>query len=337
MLVKSIWNIALHVGCFFTVSYENQHSEINVDCIGGGKINSFSFDELKLYSLQNYTENYAMFKFHSYVSEIDAVAMSTNSLLIINLPLNLLVTRLTVSNLRAIASSHGIFLHSTKMHHTDIQAAILAHTCSNCSTFVSNFEPVNEEKKAEQRKLSNLNAVRKYQKKNSETYKQSNLLAVQKNLAKNLEKSKKDNLLAVQRKHKKSPEQWKKDNLIAVQKYRQKHTDFPPCPPSQKLQQTIISDFCRDTSANILTESGCTVCGQLTPVSQLQKLSELFLNLNILRHSDVSLKERLTGHDPVQGLNDDPVMMNILDSICDTCQKSILKVKRPLLALANGL
>ena len=91
MLLKSIWNIALYVGLFFAVSDENQHFEVYGDCIGGGKINSFSFDELKLYSLQNYTKNYIMFKFHSYVSENNAGATSTNLHLIVSLPFNLLV------------------------------------------------------------------------------------------------------------------------------------------------------------------------------------------------------------------------------------------------------
>ena len=84
--------------------------------------------------------------------------------------------------------------------------------CSICPIFVSVFEPVDEEKLAAQRRLSNLKAVLKYRSKYSEQYKQANLADVQKY-------------------HAKDPKAYKQAHLTAVQKYNQKH-EFPPHPPS---------------------------------------------------------------------------------------------------------
>ncbi|KAF9455306.1 hypothetical protein BDZ94DRAFT_1180278, partial [Collybia nuda] len=41
------------------------------------------------------------------------------------------------------------------------------------------------------------------------------------------------------------------------------HVGFPPKPPSHKLENQIISDFCNDTSPKAFMESGCMVCGEL--------------------------------------------------------------------------
>ena len=42
--------------------------------------------------------------------------------------------------------------------------------------------------------------------------------------------------------------------------YRSKKAvKFPPDPPSAKLCQNIVSDFCADTSPNVFEEAGCAV------------------------------------------------------------------------------
>jgi hypothetical protein len=72
-----------------------------------------------------------------------------------------------------------------------------------------------------------LNAVKKNQANNPD-YKTSNLNAVKKNQANNPD--------------------YKTSNLNAVKKSQQKQsTIFPPIPPSESLQHTIISNFCKDT------------------------------------------------------------------------------------------
>ena len=43
--------------------------------------------------------------------------------------------------------------------------------------------------------------------------------------------------------------------------------------PSEKLCQTIVSDFCGDTSPDMFEEAGCGVCGKLTPTYEMEELS----------------------------------------------------------------
>jgi len=57
---------------------------------------------------------------------------------------------------------------------------------------------------------------------------------------------------------------------------------FPPSPASDNLKETIIQEWCADTSPDSFMEGGCTVCGQLTLLSNLSKISELKCNLNPL-------------------------------------------------------
>ncbi|KAF8881017.1 hypothetical protein BD779DRAFT_1445846, partial [Infundibulicybe gibba] len=41
---------------------------------------------------------------------------------------------------------------------------------------------------------------------------------------------------------------------------------FPPEPLSEELVATIVTGFCKDSSPEVLEESGCAVCGQLVPI-----------------------------------------------------------------------
>ncbi|KAF8239867.1 hypothetical protein L208DRAFT_1235800 [Tricholoma matsutake] len=125
-------------------------------------------------------------------------------------------------------------------------------------------------------------------------------------------------------------------HLNAVKKSQEKQSKlFPPIPPSKKLEHTIISDFCQDTAPSQFMESGCAVCGKLTPRLQLQALSETDLDLNILIQPGMSQRERTCSDDPITVI-EGPILDNDLDHICKPCFKSISQGKVPLMALANG-
>jgi hypothetical protein len=86
---------------------------------------------------------------------------------------------------------------------------------------------------------------------------------------------------------------------VSVHKYnKNRAVSFPPSPPSKKLQHAIISNFCKDTAPNMFTESGCAVCGKLTPMNELSKLSELDLDMSILTQTGVTQQERTCESDP---------------------------------------
>ena len=74
---------------------------------------------------------------------------------------------------------------------------------------------------------------------------------------------------------------------------------FPPDPPSAKLCQNIVSDFCVDTSPEVFGESGCAVCAKLTPVCKMEELSDVE-NVNLLKVDGVTRKARCKSSDPVK-------------------------------------
>jgi hypothetical protein len=318
ILTKSFSKFVPHAWPAFLIL--SKHHRVSIDeCFGGGKINTFMFDDLRQYSVQDYHANYATFKFNSYILTVDANMLDTseNSYLIANLPLDTLLPHLSIANMRVVAASHNIFLHS-KLHHKEIQSTILGHACTVCPSYVTVFEPIDTERKSQEKRFSNLKAVQKYQSQNQVKYQRTHLLAVQKN-------------------HVNYPEKWGKNNCLAVRKHRQKKiAEFPPCPPCPQLQQKIISDFCHDISPNEFMESGCAACGKLTPMNQLQKFSTL--NLNVLKQEGVTQKERFSMHDPIQDLScNRPVLIETLDKMCIECYESVSNGKCPPLALANGL
>jgi hypothetical protein len=139
----------------------------------------------------------------------------------------------------------------------------------------------------------------------------------------------------VKKKNAENSEKYNQAHLAAVQKYNHKH-DFPPHPPSEKLQHSSVHDFCEEILPNKFIESGCGVCGKLTHISKMQKLSECDLDLGVLKNSGVTQKQRSSVHDHIEDLNG-PIVIENLDYICIKCHKSISKGERPHLSLANGL
>ena len=139
--------------------------------------------------------------------------------------------------------------------------------------------------------MKHLEIVKQYQSKNYDQYKKSSLKAVHKYQVVNQEKYKESHLKASQKYQAENYEQYRASNSEAVQNHRVKSVNqFPPSPPSTKLQHTIISEFCKDTTSTKFTETGCAVCGQLTSMSDLKKLDDVNLNLDILIQPGVTQK-----------------------------------------------
>ena len=124
--------------------------------------------------------------------------------------------------------------------------------------------------------------------------------------------------------------------MKSVKKYQKKiETNFPPKPLTSLLQHKIASTFCKDTSPQAFEEIGCAVCGKLTLLTELQNLSDVELNLNVLIQQGVTQIERKSSDDDFEDING-PILEKDLHNICNSCYKSISKGKMPLFALANG-
>jgi len=320
---------------------------------GGGPSYELNYDDLSCYSDQ--VKSNIKYTFYTYVLETEKnLFESTDLIAISNISWNIILPKLTVENLKLIAKSHKLKVQS-KMKSQELQSIINAHICENCDKYIYIFQCIKNENKSDKHKAdllratkkyqtknaeiykaTHLKAVKKHQTKNSETYKTTNLESVKKHQAKNPELYKATHLQAVKNHQAKNPETSKIFNLKSVKKYQTKiETSFPPKPLSSLLQHKIASNFCKDTSPNAFEEGGCTVCGKLTLLTELQNLSELELNLDVLIQQGITQIERKSSDDDFEDING-PILEKDLNKICNICYKSISKGKMPLFALANG-
>ena len=82
-------------------------------------------------------------------------------------------------------------------------------------------------------------------------------------------------------------------------------------------------------------EAGCAVCGKLTPICEMEELSEVE-NVGLLKGDGVTRKARYKSSDPVKELKGS-ILAPGCSRVCFICIESLDKNKMPLLALANGL
>ncbi|KAF8232628.1 hypothetical protein L208DRAFT_1271098 [Tricholoma matsutake] len=79
-----------------------------------------------------------------------------------------------------------------------------------------------------------------------------------------------------------------------------------------------------------------TVCGQLTPQTELTKLKTLTNQLHVLHAEGVTRKERKKISEKIEDLTG-PILASNCDQVCNLCQKVIHSGKTPHRALVNSL
>jgi hypothetical protein len=335
---------------FFNQYYSSKIEHYSKSLIRGGGDTNFISSELFPYN-DTLSNMIGIFKFHAYVAESMKLAILNNNVNLYecNIPLIILIYRLKLSELKLIASAHQIkYIFHVKIN--NLRNLILKHKCQSCVIYTVIFEfkdPVQKtkiinlkasktykKKHAEEYKISHLNSVKKHQQEHVEEYKISHLNSVKKHQQEHVEEYKICHSNSVKKHQQKYAEDYKKQNLDSVKKYQNK-VHFPPEVLSKNLQHKIITDFVIDTSSFNFEESGCAVCGKLTLMKDLQRLSELDLKLEILRQKGVSQKERISSNDNLADF-DGPIIEDNLDNICNSCYQSVLKGKLPQMALANG-
>jgi hypothetical protein len=115
-------------------------------------------------------------------------------------------------------------------------------------------------------------------------------------------------------------------NIIGQKKMRSFH---------QIHRQQIVSDFCADTSSKVFEKGGCAVCRKLTPICEMEELSEIE-NVSFLRVDEVTRKARYKSTDLVRELKE-PILASGCSRVCLICAEFLDKKKMPTLALTNGL
>ena len=292
--------------------YSNDsHSHIKEECsdtspgchfYGGGKALIFSSDELHTYASTDLNEK--QYQFRQYVKKDNKQSLHLNDDdVLCSVPLNILAPKLTLKAAKEIASLHDMYMPS-KILLKNAQLLLENHKCETCPDLLAVFEPYRVASNAERQKTW---------------------------YEKNIEKR------AEYEKHRYPTSGYRESNKNSSKKYywSKKDMEFPPLPPSTKLCQNIVADFCADTSPGVFEEAGCAVCGKLTPICKMEELAEVE-NINLLKTDGVTRKARCKSSDPVSELRG-PILAPDCDRVCPLCVESLEKNKVPTLALANGL
>ena len=112
---------------------------------------------------------------------------------------------------------------------------------------------------------------------------------------------------------------------------------FPPPPPNRNSLDSIIRGFSEAIKLENFIEGPCAVCGLLTSKKELKALSELKLNLNILKPDiAVTRKERKNVSDPIVP-HSGPVLLPNCKDVYSTFVTKLKLGRLPPDSLANGL
>ena len=107
--------------------------------------------------------------------------------------------------------------------------------------------------------------------------------------------------------------------------WSKKDVKFPPNSPSAELCHNIVSDFCADTSPRVFEVAGCVVCAKLTPLCEMDNLSEVE-NVSLLKVDGITRKARSKSSGPVKELRG-PILVPMCSIVCLICI-DLLKYKR---------
>ena len=263
---------------------------------GGGKALLFSSDELLPYASTNLHEQQYQFLQCVTKKQKQSLVLHDGEVLC-NVPLNMLAPKLTLKIAKELANLHNVYMPSKTLL-KNVQILLQDHKCQ-CNEFLSVFKPYKVSSNAERQQSwyqNHKNQRAEYNKRPE--YQES---------------------------HKKSQKKYE----------TKKNMKFPPNPPSTELCQNIISEFCADTSPEVFEEVGCAVCGKLTPICEMEELSEVE-NISLLKVDGVTRKARFQSSDPFSELRG-PILAPGCSKVCPICIDSLENKKMPTLALANGL
>ena len=111
---------------------------------------------------------------------------------------------------------------------------------------------------------------------------------------------------------------------------------FPPHPITDKDHHRIISNYCTALDPSNFHESGCAVCGRLTPLNMSSSIDNFDLGYLSTYADKVTRKQRRSINDPIEGISG-PVADFSCRIVCAECSECVKKKKLPKISLANGL
>jgi hypothetical protein len=288
-----------------TVPPVNYDTDLHSSPVGGGALALFNFEELTSFIIFSQGKKPEFetqaFKYIGHLKVHEAENKdSEKNLLFCQMPLHSLVPKLSLNQLQGIAKQHHVSLlaHASKNY---ILKYFSNHNASCCKECVSVFELYD-----------------KISKKRSSKIYQNQKATCSENGIKDI------------------PTVY--SQLLNDNQLRSSNPTFPPLPPSAKLRQKIIKDFCEATTPSQFTEAGCAVCGALVVHSNLIHISNLDSTLNHLSAEGYGFTclERKSPSDQISEL-DGPIVDQDCKYICKSCRDTVKRGKIPKFALACGL
>src|ERR1700691_6191245 len=193
---------------------------------GGGKSLIFSSDELRPYTSDDIHGQ--QYQFLQCIKKNNKQTLDPNDgNVLCNMPLNVLVPKLTLKSAKELANLHDMYMPS-KILLKNAHILLENHKCETCPDLLAIFKPYKTASNAEYQQTW-------YQKNKEKRAKYKKQLA---------EKS-----------------EYQESNRKYAHKHywSKKDEKFPPNPPSTDLCQQIVSDFCADPSPEVFEESCCAV------------------------------------------------------------------------------
>jgi hypothetical protein len=125
---------------------------------GGGPSYELNYDDLSCYSDQ--VSKNMKYVCYTYVLVAEKKLLQSKDLIAIsNIPLNIILPKLTVKNLKLIIMSHKLRMQS-KMKSQELQSIINEHICENCESYVYIFQCFKNEIKSDKGKADLLKATK---------------------------------------------------------------------------------------------------------------------------------------------------------------------------------
>ena len=237
-------------------------SHMGVGHVGGGSRRRISWTLIDRFvkSTPITFDKRCMLLYAAHVDEIGLKNYPPSKYVYATIPLISIVDVLSLANVRAIATLHGIAVGS-RCNAASLKSYVAKHSCSKCTGHVTvfSFEKNAAEKQVDRtvKSVAKANALKASDKKPTTTKKE-------------------------------------------IPATNEINISFPPEPASKDLEHAIIRDACKRMDPENFEEVGCAVCGELKLRKNTSRLKSVKNLLKILEIPGVTRIERKLDNSPIR-------------------------------------
>jgi hypothetical protein len=315
---------------------------------GGFKLHPIVYDDVKDYIIEEHCSTFSLesyeFKYIGHMQKCNTTQYEDTHYIHVLLPLQAHVTLVPLKDCYKIAKEHGIAAGKNTTL-AMMKLLFTEHACDRCTSFITVFEavPSTSERKKFQRKKAQLTSEQKKirQDKTRERVAAHRLIQqrstpLEQNISHHSQQSMAHHLQQNKSQQKSSGNSTQnEESIMQVESAGDLALIFPPAPLDRTLSHKIITAACKKFDPTLFEEAGCAVCGQLTPLSSLTRLSAMKNFLHILDAPSATRQER---HKKSDKIKEYPYAIDhSCKYICNLCLASVRNSKVPRMALANGL